>query len=158
MRRSILLFLVVVAAFILIAIILSAVFLNQTGYGPGPVVIEVTANKSVYLQGEEVNFNIYVDNPHDWSVPYPSSVSYTIEKDGPHSDCFEETIYMTYDEIPMFNPNTRTAYRELSMHWNQKLHVDGELVQAEPGKYTLTISFDGLVDYGNSGNYTFEIK
>ncbi len=150
-------YLVLVAAFLLIAVLIIAVFLNQTVSGPGPVEMAVESDKQVYLQGEEVNFSVYVNNPHDWNVPYPCSVSYIIGKDGVYVTSIGGG-HISYDELPMFSPNTNTSYQVLLMPWNQKLPVNGTHVQAEPGNYTLTVTFNGAVDYGDSGNCTFEIR
>jgi hypothetical protein len=150
-------YLVLVAAFLLIAVLIIAVFLNQTSYGSGPVEMAVASDKPFYLQGEEVNFAIYVNNPHDWNVPYPCSVNYIIGKDGVYVASIGGG-QITYDELPMFSPNTNTSYQVLLMPWNQKLHVNGTNVQAELGNYTLTVTFNGAVDYGDSGNCTFEIR
>ncbi len=150
--------LVLATAFLLIIVIIIAFFLSQTSYGPGPVDIEVSSDKQVYLQGEEVKFIIYVNNSHDWNVPYPNSVTYIIEKDG----VFVASIgggQITYVKPgPMFDPSTKTRYQEGLMPWDQKTHLNGSLVQVHPGNYTLIITFDGAVDYGNSGNCTFEIR
>jgi hypothetical protein len=150
-------YLVLVTAFLLIVVLIIAVFLNQTISGPGPVEMAVESDKQVYLQGEEVNFAIYVNNPHDWNVPYPVSVNYIIGKDGV-SVASIGGGQISYSKLPMFSPNTNTPYQELLTPWNQKLYVNGTNAQAEPGNYTLTVIFGGAVDYGDSGNCTFEIR
>jgi hypothetical protein len=157
-KRSTRLYLVIVAVILLIVIIITAVFLNQPSYGPGPVYIEVASDKQVYLQGEEVNFTIYVNNPHDWNIPQPNSVSYIIEKDGVYVASIGGGQITYVEPLPMFSPNTKTRYQELLMPWDQKTHLNGNLVQVQPGNYTLIVTFDGAVDYGDSGNSTFEIQ
>lgn len=157
-KRSRWFYLVLAVTFLLIVMIMSAVFLGQTSYGPGPLDIEVASDKQIYLQGEEVNFTIYVNNPHDWTVPYPNSVSYIIEKNGLYVTSVGGGQITYTEPTPMFSPDSKTLYQELLTPWNQKLYVNGALVQAQPGNYTLTVSFDGAVDYGDSGNCTFEIR
>jgi hypothetical protein len=156
-------YLVLAAAVLLIAVIISVVFLglfnmDQTNYGPGPVEIEVISDKPVYAQGEEINFTIYVNNPHDWPVPYPNSVKYIIEKDGLYVASLGGGQIDYPAPFPMFPPNSKTLYQEFLMPWNQKTNLNGTLVQVQSGNYTLTVSFDGAIDYGDNSNCTFEIR
>jgi hypothetical protein len=162
-KKSRRLYLVLAATVLLIAVIIGVIIfeisdINQTNYGPGPVEIEVISDKPFYLQGEKVNFTIYVNNPHDWPVPYPNSVRYIIEKD----DLYVASLgggQIDYPApFPMFPPNSKRLYQEFLMTWNQKTNLNGTLVQVQPGNYTLTVSFDGAVDYGDSSNCTFEIR
>ncbi|MBN1357352.1 hypothetical protein JW988_01150 [Candidatus Bathyarchaeota archaeon] len=132
--------------------------MGQTTHGSGPVDIEVASDKPFYLQGEEVNFTIYVNNPHDWAVPYPNSVSYLIEKDGLYVTSIGGGQITYAEPHPVFSPNSQTTYQELLMPWDQKISGNETNVQAEPGNYTLTVTFNGAVDYGDSGNCTFEIQ
>ena len=133
--------------------------IGKTNYGPGPISIEVTTDKVFYLQGEEVNFTIYVNNPQDWPVECPWGVDYAIEKDGLIIDGVSVNIDFAPDRIPTFPSHSRTLYGNM-WHWDQNMYVNKTFprVQVQPGNYTLTVSFYGRVDYGNSGNCTFEIK
>ncbi len=154
--------LVLIAAVLLIAVIIDAVFLglpymDQTSYGSGPVDIEVTPDKPFYLQGEEVNFTIYVNNPHNWSVTYPNSVRYILEKDGLYVASLGGGQINYPAPFPMFPPHSKIAYREFLMPWNQKTDLNGTLVQAEPGNYTFIVSLTGP-SFDDSGNCTFEIR
>jgi len=136
------------------AITLWVYVINQTHYGPGPINIEVTSNKPVYLSGEQVNFTIIVCNEHDWPVPYPNSVICLVERDG---------LYITsigggqldYITLPMFAPHSKTLYLT-NFLWNQKMGNNGTLV--EPGNYTYSVTFNSdLVNYSSSGKCYFEI-
>jgi hypothetical protein len=131
---------------------------NRVSFGPGPVEIEVTTDKPIYLQGEEINFTVYVTNPHEWQVPYPNSVFNTIEKNGSYV-CNLGIGQIDYiaGNLATFKPDSKKAYIE-NLPWNQRISQNGTLVQVEPGKYTLTVEFSGAVDYGNDGNCTFEIR
>ena len=146
-------------AVLLIAIISLFVFLGlfQTNYGIGAVDIEVTPDKPFYLQGEEVNFTIYVGNPHNWSVAYPCSVRYMIEKDGVDIASLGGGQIMYSAPHPTFHPHSKTLYREFLMPWNQKTNLNKTRVQVEPGNYTFTVSLEGP-SFDNSGNCTFEIR
>ena len=144
-------YLVLATTILLIAIILIAVFLDQTSYGPGPVDIEVTPDKQFYIQGEEVNFTIYVNNPHNWPVPYPYSVSYIIKKDGVYIASLGGGQITYAEPLPKFPPHSKTLFRLLLMPWNQKIYLNGTMVRVQPGDYTFTVIFYGRVDYGESG-------
>jgi hypothetical protein len=130
---------------------------GKASYGPGPVDIEVTTEKPFYLQGEEVNFIVYVNNPQDWPVPYPHFPGYSIDKDGENIEGGGVNInYAT--PIPTFPAHSRTLFNCSAYNWNQKMYLDGTLVQVQPGNYTLTVYFEGAVDYGNGSNCTFEVR
>jgi len=161
-KRSRRFYLVLAAAFLLSVIIISAVFLSffmmsQTSYGPGPVDIEVTADKPFYLQGEEVNFIIYVNNPQEWPVPYPYSVLYIVEKDGVYVASLGGGQIDYAAPSPKFPPNSKTLYGDFLMPWNQKMDLNETRVQVQLGNYTLTVSLSGY-GYDESGNCTFEIR
>jgi len=83
---------------------------NRPNYGPGPIEIEVSTDKPFYLQGEEVNFIIYVNNPQNWPVAYPDLVGYDVEKDGISIDSCDVNVNFGY-EIPTIPAHSRTAYR-----------------------------------------------
>jgi len=161
-KRSRRFYLILIATVLSLAIIVGVVVfelsnVGQTSYGPGPVEIEVTTDKPFYLQGEEVYFVIYVNNPQDWPVPYPNFPGYRIEKDGLNIE--EGGVNIDYVmPIPTFPAHSRTLFNP-NLHWNQKMDLNGTLVQVQPGNYTLTVYFNpGLVDYGDGGNCTFEIR
>ena len=153
-------YLVLAAAVLLIVVILSVAFLSlfnmgQTNYGPGPVEIEVISDKPFYLQGEEVNFTIYVTNPQNWSVPKPTSVTYEINRNG--SEVFHGNAQIRYVyPPPSFPAHSRELYE--TYVWDGKVGPGVNRTLAPPGIYTFTGAFDGPVDYGNSGNCTFEIR
>lgn len=158
-KRSRRFYIVLIATISLLAIISGAVILeffsvNQTTPGPGPVDIEVTADKLSYMQGEEITFEIYVSNPQDWPVEYPYSIRYVIEKDVHVIYSVDEYASYPPDAVPTFSANSRTSF---NWSWNQKTYLNGTLVQVEPGNYALTVSFD-VLGYSNSGNCTFEIR
>ena len=161
-KRSRRFYLVIVAAIVFFAVIAGAVIfsicnIGQTNYGTGPVDIEVTSDRAFYLQGEEVNFTIYVHNQQNWSVPYPNSVICVVEKNGLYVASVGGGQLDYPGRLPTFPPHSKTLYWT-SLLWNQKMDVNGTLVQVQPGNYTYTVSFEGAVNYGNSGNCTFEIR
>jgi hypothetical protein len=120
---------------------------SENDYGPGPVEIEVTTDKPFYLQGELINFTIYINNPQDWPVPIPNLVTYKIRED----DRIVDDTSMNADFFPGTN-NTLPAHSRgpSPYHWNSG--------SVPPGNYTLTVTFYGLVNYGEGGNCTFEIR
>lgn len=157
-KRKTRFYLVLAVVALLIAIISIVVFLGlfQTSYGPGPVDIEVTTEKAVYLQGEEVYFVIYVNNSQNWPVPYPNSVGYIIEKEGRFISGTTACIDYAAGRVPTFPAHSRTLYNP-PLLWNQKMDLNGTFVQVEPGNYTVSISFSGF-GYSNSGNCTLKIR
>jgi hypothetical protein len=140
---------ILVAIALLIVVVWGYLFFVSTYTGPGPIEIEITTEKSVYTQGEEVQFSIYVDNQQDWRVIYPSTAYYRIGEDWALKIEGDYGSFVQY-----FPPHSRTLYR--TYIWDQKTGENLTLVQ--PGNYTFTVSFDGPVDYGNGGNYTIEIR
>jgi hypothetical protein len=152
-------YLVLVAAVLLIAVIVGVVIfeffnIGNIRDGPGPVYIdEVTTDKPYYLQGEEVNFTVTVNNPQDWPVQYPNVVEYRIG-----NESLTKQITLA-SPVPSFPAQSRTLYD--TYFWDQKVHLNDlnhTLVPAPPGNYTLNVSFGGPVDYGSGGNCTFEIR
>ncbi|MBN1244579.1 hypothetical protein JXA31_03200 [Candidatus Bathyarchaeota archaeon] len=161
-KRSRRFYVILAAAVLLIAIIISAVFLSffmmgQTSYGPGPVDIEVTSEKQFYLQGEEVIFIIYVNNPQEWPVPYPYSVLYIVEKDCVYVASLGGGQIDYVAPSPKFPSHSKTLYGDFLMPWNQTTNLNGTRVQVQPGNYTLTVSLSGY-GYDASGNCSFEIR
>jgi hypothetical protein len=148
---------VLVASALLVVLVGVVIFhmYDQTNYGPGPVTIEVTPEKPSYAPGEEINFTIYINNPHDWPVPIPWEISYKVRNgSGVVSDV---TVMAEPPPGPVstYPPNSRTfAYYV----WNQKTTENKTLTLVSPGNYTFAVAFNGLVDYGEEGNCTFEIK
>jgi hypothetical protein len=160
-KRSRRFYLVLAAAVLLIAVIISVVMfemsnINQTNYGPGPVEIEVVSDKPFYMQGEEVNFTIYVTNPQNWSVPEPYGVTYEMHRNG--SEVFGGNVQISFaiNPPPSFPPHSRKLYE--TRVWDGKVGPGDNRTLAPPGTYTYTVLFGGTVDYGNSGNCTFEIR
>jgi hypothetical protein len=154
-------YLVLVAAVLLIAVIVGVVIfeffnIGNIRDGPGPVYIdEVTTDKPYYLQGEEVNFTVTVNNPQDWPVRYPGFVGYVIEKDGLIIE--ESGLNIDYAmPIPTFPAHSRTLYSP-NLLWNQKTGPGNNRTQVPLGNYTLTVSLSGP-SYDDSGNCTFEIR
>jgi hypothetical protein len=118
--------------------------------GPGPVDIVVVADQPVYLQGDLVQFSIYVNNTHDWRVIEPSTVQYQIAND-------TQTVNIDQtNPAPTFAAHSSTL---LQIHtWDQKTNSSGNRIQVSPGNYTLTVTLGGAVNYGASANCTIEIK
>jgi hypothetical protein len=160
-KRSRRFYVILTATILTLAIIIGVIIfewsnLGQTSYGPGPVDIEVTADKPFYLQGEEVRFLVYVNNQQNWPVPYPLEVAYQIERDGHFVDGVTVNITPPYS-IPTFPAQSKTLY-SLPCVWNQKEGLGGNQTQVQSGNYTLSVSFSGPVDYGDGGNCTIEIR
>jgi hypothetical protein len=105
--------------------------------GGGPVEIQISTDKLSYAPDEQVHFSIYINNPHDWRVPYPLSISYQI-------GTFSEGKILL--DARLFSPHSRTLLDTYS--WSMR----------QPGNYTLTITLRGEVDYGKPANYTVNIK
>ncbi len=132
---------------------------GQTSYGPGPVDIEVTTDKPFYLAGEEVYFTVYVNNSQNWPVPFPFYPGYSVDRDG--VNIAGGGVHITYEmPMPTFPANSRTLFNCSAYHWNQKMYLNETfpLEQAPPGNYTLTVYFEGEVDYGEASKCTFEIR
>jgi hypothetical protein len=119
--------------------------------GPGPIDIEVTADKPFYLQGEEVNFTIYVNNPQDWPVEHPFNVNYQMGN---------ESVDTCIDYVPGLQPSFPAHSRTMfgTFPWILESESGSNITLLEPGNYTFTVSFGGRVDYGDSGNCTFEVR
>jgi hypothetical protein len=143
---------IIIVAVLLIAALSYAVYtLTYTvPNGPGPVEIEVLTDKPSYVQGENITFSIYVNNPHDWRVPYPSLVTYQI---GNESTGVNIDYTLPY---PSFPAHSRTFFENYS--WNQMVGSASNRMLVEPGNYTLTVTLNGSVDYGTPKNFSFEIK
>lgn len=161
-KRSRRYYLILTATVLSLAIIVGVIVFElsnagQTSYGPGPVNIEVTTDKPFYLQGEEVYFIVYVNNPQDWPVPYPSFPAYSIDKNGVNIAGGGVNINYAMP-IPTFPAHSRKLFNCSAYQWNQKMYLNGNLVQAQPGNYTLTVYFEGPVDYGDGSNCNFEIR
>jgi len=131
--------------------------IGQTSYGLGPFEIEVASEKQVYLHGEEVNFIIYVNNPQDWTVLYPNSVLYIVEKDSVYVASLGGGQINYAAPSPRFPSHSKTLYGDFLIQWNQKTNPNGTMVQVQQGNYTLTVSLSGY-GYNESGNCTFEIR
>jgi hypothetical protein len=153
-------YVILVVAVLTLAIIIGiSIFLLGVGnsnYGPGPVNIEVTAHKPFYLQGEEAQFSIYVNNEQNWKVPRPHEVIYQIEKDGDIIDGVTVSIDFAPGLIPTFPARSRTQCNPYV--WDQTADADGNRTLVQPGNYTFTVIFGGLVDYGDGGSCIFEIR
>jgi hypothetical protein len=123
---------------------------NPGPTGPGPVDINVITGKDSFAKGEVISFSIYVNNTHEWNVPQPSVIKYQI---GPstHMVCIDYAKPM-----PIFPAHSNTLLATYS--WNQKTGVVGNQTFIEPGNYTITVSLDGMVDYGLPGNRAITIQ
>lgn len=153
-------FYIILGATILLTVLIASIVafqlsnINQTNYGPGPIVIEVTADKPSYSKSEEINFTIYVNNPQDWPVLEPLRVTYRMEKDG--GEIFEADVdILVGDYTPSFPPHSRTLYT--TRVWDQKLGSDSNFTNAEAGNYSFKVLFLPA-EYSNGGNCTFEIR
>jgi hypothetical protein len=154
-------YMLLVSAVLLVAVMVGIVIfrmpgIGQPSYDPGPVDIEVVADKSFYLQGEEVNFTVYVSNPQDWSVPEPSGVIYEMYRNSAFIFGGDKHIDFVPDKIPVFAAHSRILFETWS--WDGKVGSGDNRTVAPPGNYMFTVRFGGLIDYGNSGNCTFEIR
>jgi hypothetical protein len=135
-------FAIVLAAVVLFAsvVIISHEF-TKVKIGPGPVDIEIVPDKPYYVQGENVNFSIYISNPHDWNVEYPWKKTYTLGNDTHIVD-----MELSPD-LPSFPAHSRVLY-DTSL-WTPK-HSS---ILANPGNYTFTVTLGGRVDYGTGATY-----
>ena len=114
-KRSKRFYAILVAAILTLAIMVGVVIfelsnVGQTSYGPGPVDIEVIADKPFFLQGEEVNFTMHVNNPQDWPVPYPLQITYQIERDNHSVDGVTIFVNPAPGSISTFPAHSRTLY------------------------------------------------
>jgi len=146
---------------ILLAIILGVVIFElsdiyQNSYGSGPVEIGVTTDKPFYLQGEEINFTIYVNNPYDWKIPHPHEVTYRIEGKDNFTQSSTKFVDFPSSSVPTFSPHTRIFYSTYT--WNQKVQANNNIKLAQPGNYTFSVTFSGLVAYGNGDSCVFEVR
>ena len=129
--------------------------IGQNSYGPGPIDIEVIADKPFYMQGEPINFTIYVNNPQNWSVPEPLGISYVMTMNDDEFVFGNSKNINFGDKQPLFPAHSKTLYE--TRIWDGKVGSSDNRTLASPGVYKYTVAFDGPVDYGNSGNCTFEI-
>lgn len=150
MRRKIKLILPIFIVCISLSIaIVYALFASQapSPSGPGPVEIDVQTDKASYIQGENVTFNIYVYNPHNWSVSKADSLTYDVGKD-------RQWVCISYVGTPTFPPHSKSLF--FTHTWNTMIGgVNGTVVQ--PGNYTFTAQLNGPIDYGPSANCTVTI-
>jgi hypothetical protein len=102
--------------------------------GAGPVEIEIASQiKATYSPSEQFRLQIYVDNPHDWAVPYPLSVTFSLPPVGDFSNV-PANINVKYPPLPA---HSKTLFSSPTI-WAPTI----------PGNYTLTISLQGSVNYG----------
>ncbi len=143
------LFYAVPAATAILVVVLLAFWYFTSLTGPGPVIIEITSDKRLYSQGENVVFNVYVKNEHSWRVPKPNQVNYRIGEDG---------VSLNINLLPgqTFPAFSRTFYDDYV--WDQKTGPGGNRTQLPPGNYTLRVSFGGPTNYGNEATCTVEIR
>jgi hypothetical protein len=152
-RRFYLILLVVI---VLVAAMTAVFMLSQPKYGPGPVRIEVISDKPYYLLGENITFSIYVNNDKDWSIPYPSEVTYKISHDNQFISGFSLNIDPPAGSITPFPPNSRIHYDNYV--WNQKAGAGNNQTLVGAGIYTFTVSFSGSTNYGSGISYDIKIR
>jgi len=122
---------------VLVGVVLAvAVIASTPPTGGGPVEIQIITGKPSYAPDEQVHFSVYINNPHDWRVPYPSMISYQI------GSGFEGKIIPNYS---YFSPHSKTLLDTYT--WSMR----------QMGNYTLTVTLRGNVDYGNPANCTVNI-
>ena len=135
-----------------LGIVLLAIALASTVYvftsppnpiGNGPVEIEIISSQASYAPSQQVHFQIFINNPHDWTVPYPTYVSYnlppvgyTINGDPLHAS-----------QNSPFPPHSRTLLQTPTL-WTP----------SQSGNYALTVTLHGAVDYCQSANCTVEVE
>jgi len=151
-------FYVILATAVTLAAVIGAAslnwYFNQDRYGPGPVDIEVTTDKSFYMLGENVTAEIYVTNPQDWPVPHPNFDGTGIEKDGTIIE--GGGLHIDFGpNIPTFPPHSKTLYK--TYHWDQKTGIVSNRTLVQPGNYTLIVDLSGY-GYDSSTNCTIEIR
>ncbi len=136
---------------LMIAVLAGFLVFLSTYVGPGPVNIEITTDKQSYLPGEEIQFQIYVNNPQIWRVPYPTEMSYALVEPNVGRDI------MYPQPHPTFALLSKVFYDNYT--WDQMSGVISQArTQVQPGNYTLTVAFGGPVSYGQGGSCTVEIK
>ncbi len=106
--------------------------------GPGPVEIEITTDKLSYLPDEKMHFSVYVHNPQDWAVPYPTGILFEIGTAGSAGSVASYKL--------TFPAQSKTFLKNFT--WSER----------QPGIYTLTVTLRGDVDYGNPGNLTVNVE
>lgn len=142
--------LLIVAISLAIIFILSYNFYFAYAYiGSGPVEIEISTDKEVYLQGEAITFNVYVINPQNWRVPYPSEIIWGIDSNLANPPTSQRVDYVG---VPSYTAHSKTNM--LTYTWDQTLSG----VQVPSGNYTFTYSMTGFTDYGPRGNHTVTIR
>lgn len=128
--------------------------LGQNNFGPGPVKVEVTTDKSYYFQGEKVNITIYVTNEKDWPILEPDRVIHRmINSDG---IVFDNDINIDFVERASFPAHSRTFFD--SFIWDQDVEAGDNITYAKVGNYTFSVVFLGSQNYGIGDNCTFEIR
>lgn len=131
-------------AVVLLALALAAVVYVFTAppipTGNGPVEVEVVSSKTVNMLGPDVIFQIVITNPHSWAVPYPTSISFSLPPVGDEGS-------LTQSDQKLLLAHSKTTIQSLPL-W----------IPTHPGNYTLTVILHGTVDYGQSTNYTYEVK
>lgn len=132
---------------LVISVVSYIIITSPAPTGPGPIELEIQVDKPSYLVGENVTFSIYVYNPQNWSVIYPTVMTYSIGN-------YSSNANFDYVEpVPVFQPHTKTLF--FTHVWKTEL-ANGTLI--EPGKYTLSVTLDGRVDYGEPASCTVEIR
>lgn len=129
----------------LVAVLASAVYLfafSPTRVGGGPVEIKIVPSQTSYSPSQQVHFQIFINNPHDWSIPYPTYVSYSLPQLADTG-----SIPTVPGQNSPFPPHSRTPLQTQAL-WTP----------SQPGNYTLTVTLHGIVNYGQPANYTFEVK
>ena len=141
------LLIVAFSSILLISILAVAFMFFLPTTGSSPLKIELVPDKTSYLQGENVHFEVYVTNPNSKEIPHPADViTWQIVDFGPLTE------HRTYPEEAAYPPSSRT--KEGFFDWRQNF-LNG--TQVPPGNYTLTVSLRGATNYG-SASCTVEIR
>ncbi len=111
--------------------------------GDGPVEIEIVPIKGIYSPSEQFSLQIYVTNPHDWAVPYPLSVTFSMPPVGDFSN------------VPA---NINAKYPPLAAHSKTLFTSPTIWAPSSPGNYTLTVSLQGSVNYGQPVNCSIVVE